>query len=382
MENEEGDSSSSLEGLNETNITSVEDFDELQRLTEEAHKKNQIPRIIHKIWWQSLSELPTKYHAPLLTWATFNEDWRIFVWDETSIGKLFDAYFSEHRELFDGYPRMIQKIDAAKYFILSKFGGCYSDMDQSCLKPLSSAIDIDKETSSILVSPLTDKRSLIPLTSSFCFVEPPFFNNAWILAKPDKDVWDPVIKQLHEAEETIESTLSKLDLTNRNDEVAVLRTTGPVCFTKALRKVMKDESKRKTSATVKILDANLVEPYSVYFKLGDPKYFEELASAICKNDKAIAISALPSTWTNVDKKRFLLVRKVVHLAYRNEVKREVKALGRRKESTPEEEEASRRRYFADIFRKMNVAQGPCFGQYNIPDDIPADPEATEKDAEN
>ena len=104
-----------------TKISGVDGFEELTRLTAEAQAKDQIPRIIHKIWWQSLSELPEKYHAPLLTWSTFNEDWRIFVWDEASILKLFDAYFEEHKPLFEGYPRMIQKIDAAKYFILSKF---------------------------------------------------------------------------------------------------------------------------------------------------------------------------------------------------------------------------------------------------------------------
>lgn len=357
--------------LTGTSISSVDGFEELTRLAKEAQAKDQIPRIIHKIWWQSLSALPEKYHAPLLTWSTFNEDWRIFVWDEVSILQLFDAYFVEHKEFFEAYPRMIQKIDAAKYFILSKFGGCYSDMDQSCLKPLSSAIDIEKETSSILVSPLTDKKSLIPLTSSFCFVEPPFFNNAWILAKADEDVWKPVIDQLHEAEETIESKLSKLDLTNRNDEVAVLRTTGPVCFTKALRKVMKDEPKSKSKTLVKILDANLVEPYSVYFKLGDPKYFEQLAKAICENDKAIAISALPSTWTNVDKKRFLLVRKIVHLAYRHEVKREVKNhQDHVKEGSDEDAEEKRRSHFVDIFHRINLAPGPCFGHYDIPPEMP------------
>lgn len=368
-----------LEG---TNVSSVDGFDELARLAEAAQQKDRIPRIIHKIWWQSLDELPEKYHAPLLTWSEFNEEWKIFVWDEKSVAKLLDDYFPDHKNLFDSYPRMIQKIDAAKYFILSKFGGLYSDMDQSCLKPLKSAIDIDNETASILVSPLTDKRSLIPLTSSFCFVEPPFFNNAWILAKADKAVWDPVISQLHEAEETIESTLSKLDLTNRNDEVAVLRTTGPVCFTKALRKVIKNDAKENKSS-VKTLDTNLVEPYSVYFKLGDPKYFEGLANAICENDKALAISALPSTWTNIDKKRFLLVRKVVHLAYRNEVKREVRSHHlNKKDSTPAEEEENRRRHFADIFQRINLTPGPCFGHYDLPTELPQAPAAIKEGDES
>ena len=194
-----------------------------------------------------------------------------------------------------------------------------------------------------------------------------------------------MIDQLHEAEETIESTLSKLDLTNRNDEVAVLRTTGPVCFTKALRKVMKDEAKSNTKAKVKILDTNLVEPYSVYFKLGDPKYFEKLAKAICENDKAIAISALPSTWTNVDKKRFLLVRKVVHLAYRNEVKREVKnhqEQVKEASSTETDAEEKRRSHFMDIFHRVNLAPGPCFGHYDIPTEMPPSPLTLEEQAVN
>lgn len=314
------------------NVSKVDNFEEMEKQTAAAETKGHFCKSIHKIWWQSLNQLPEKYIEPLQSWSIHNPDWRIYVWDENSINALFTAFYPEHKALIENYPRMIQKIDAAKYFILAKFGGLYSDMDQTCLKPLTKAIKLDEKVPSILVSPLTNKKSLIPLTSSFCFTEPPFFNNAWILAKPDQAVWKPVIEQLYKAEEDMETTIGKMDLVNQNDEVAVLRTTGPVCFTKALRKVIK--APEMEDHAVKILDPNIVEPYSVYFKMGNPKYYHKLETAIHLGDKAIAVSSMPSSWTNADKKRFYLVRKVVHLAYRHEIKKELSVLSEKPSQLP------------------------------------------------
>lgn len=305
---------------------SLETFKPLLQVTKEAAERNEFPKVIHKIWWQSLDELPEKYVQPLLSWRVANPDWKMVVWDQDSIRKLLRTYFPEHQQLFDSYPRMIQKIDAAKYFILAKFGGCYSDMDQCCLKALSSAIKIESERASILVSPLTEKRSLIPITSGFCFAEPPFFNNAFILAKPNPEVWKAVFDQLRI--QAADKRLRKVSPLRRNPEIRVLRTTGPVCFTKALRKVIRESQRRRTTAVaaaplVRVLDPQLVEPYSIYFKMGDPRYFEQLLAHIQVNDKAIAVSSMPSSWTNAHSRKgvgFKLIRKYVQFAYYNDLK--------------------------------------------------------------
>ena len=42
---------------------------------------------------------------------------------------------------------MIQKIDAAKYFMLHLFGGIYADMDMWCLRPTWEMIDLQRESS-------------------------------------------------------------------------------------------------------------------------------------------------------------------------------------------------------------------------------------------
>ena len=309
------------------NIVRLENFERLLRLSQEAEKLNQIPKVIHKIWWQSLDQLPEKYVQPLISWSAANPDWQIVVWDKQQIHKLLELYFSEHLILFEGYPRMIQKIDAAKYFILSKFGGCYSDMDQCCLQPLSRAVNIETETAKILVSPMTEKRSLIPLASGFSFSEPPFFNNAFIISRSGQETWGTVFKQLHI--QRADKRFRNRSLLNRNPEVKVLRTTGPVCFTKALRKIIRDEirscrrTEKEGSCVVKVLDPQLVEPYSIYFKLGDPRYFDGLIATIRARNKAIAVSSMPSSWTNAQSRKgvkFMLLRKCIQLAYNKDLK--------------------------------------------------------------
>ena len=87
-----------------------------------------IPKIIHKIWWQGESVIPKVYHSSLKSWRDHHPDWTIIVWDHASLEAVIRQHFPEYLEMFQGYPRMIQRIDAAKYFILCHFGGVYTDM--------------------------------------------------------------------------------------------------------------------------------------------------------------------------------------------------------------------------------------------------------------
>jgi mannosyltransferase OCH1-like enzyme len=67
-------------------------------------------------------------------------------------------HFSDFIELFDAYPFKIQKIDAARYFILYHFGGVYMDLDIGCF----STKDIGDIVSYMEAS---DKHVALPLTS-------------------------------------------------------------------------------------------------------------------------------------------------------------------------------------------------------------------------
>ena len=56
------------------------------------------------------------------------------------------------------YPKKIQRIDMARYFILIKHGGVYADMDYYCYKNFYNLVEQNK--ASIPNSPFTDVENL------------------------------------------------------------------------------------------------------------------------------------------------------------------------------------------------------------------------------
>ena len=112
---------------------------------------------------------------------------------------------------------MIQKIDAAKYFILKKFGGCYSDMDQYCMNPIENLVDPENEKAEMVCSSLTEKPLMIFVSSSFRFMKGPYVNNAFIICKPAAKVFKYVIEQL------VRSQKGRYYMSH---ETKVLNTTG------------------------------------------------------------------------------------------------------------------------------------------------------------
>eukprot|EP00948_MAST-09A_sp_MAST-9A-sp1_P000325 g325.t1 len=191
----------------------------------------KIPRLIHKIWWQGERVVPQIYHSSLQSWKDKHPDWTVIVWDHKSIEEVIRQFFPEDLEMFNNYPRMIQKIDAAKYFILCHFGGVYTDMDQVCLRPIESIIDPDNEQADIVVSELSNSRVWIAILSGLKKWSPPYLNNAFIASKKQTWIWNYVIEHLRKmSRKKVSSYLIY--------EAFVLNTTGPMAFTKSLTKAI------------------------------------------------------------------------------------------------------------------------------------------------
>ena len=50
-------------------------------------------------------------------------------WNDTDIDTLIEKQFPWFLPVYQGFPHRIQKVDAARYFILYRYGGLYSDLD-------------------------------------------------------------------------------------------------------------------------------------------------------------------------------------------------------------------------------------------------------------
>jgi mannosyltransferase OCH1-like enzyme len=97
-----------------------------------------IPRIIHRMWandefikrdnleiTQSFIRCNSLYHR---------KNWTTILWTDESIRNFLQKHYSHSHFIstFDAYPYTIQRVDAARYFILYHYGGVYMDMDIGC----------------------------------------------------------------------------------------------------------------------------------------------------------------------------------------------------------------------------------------------------------
>lgn len=98
-----------------------------------TYTKSGIPRILHQIWFQGEKAIPEKYHPFQKRLKAHHKNYLYKLWDGESIGDLLKANYAWFYDLWNGLEFMIQKIDAAKMFILHSQGGVYLDMDMECI---------------------------------------------------------------------------------------------------------------------------------------------------------------------------------------------------------------------------------------------------------
>ncbi len=95
--------------------------------------------LFHFIWYQGESQIPESYAEYRESWTEHNPGARCIVWSEEPIRALIAGIAPSFLPLFDSYS-MIQRVDAAKYFILYAHGGLYVDIDYRCFKPIDTLL--------------------------------------------------------------------------------------------------------------------------------------------------------------------------------------------------------------------------------------------------
>lgn len=99
-----------------------------------TRKPLRIPKIIHQTW--KTASLPANFKKWSDTWKKHHPDWTYQFWNDQDLRALIATDFPWFLATYDGYDKHIKRVDAARYFILYKYGGVYADMDFMCLKNL------------------------------------------------------------------------------------------------------------------------------------------------------------------------------------------------------------------------------------------------------
>jgi len=100
----------------------------------------KIPRLIHQQWKSSEeSTWSEEIKANIPSFISNNPDSYHMMWDDSSIQEFVHLFYPKNvSSMFDILPLPIHKSDLFRYMVLQTFGGVYSDIDTTCLKPVSS----------------------------------------------------------------------------------------------------------------------------------------------------------------------------------------------------------------------------------------------------
>jgi mannosyltransferase OCH1-like enzyme len=99
----------------------------------------QIPKVINQIW--NDQNIPAHFIPLIETWKENHPDWEYKLWTYDMSRDFIKRHDPEFLFVYDAYPRDIQRVDAARYFILKQTGGLFIDMDFECFKNISSLLD-------------------------------------------------------------------------------------------------------------------------------------------------------------------------------------------------------------------------------------------------
>eukprot|EP00727_Mastigamoeba_balamuthi_P010449 m51a1_g6026 hypothetical protein (1118) ;mRNA; r:102156-107072 len=93
-------------------------------------RSGHIPHIVHLTW--KTQDVPEKFVPFVRSWKEHNPGIEVRLWSDGDLRRLIAENHTWFLPTFDSYPRQINRVDAARFFILHDFGGLYSDIDIGC----------------------------------------------------------------------------------------------------------------------------------------------------------------------------------------------------------------------------------------------------------
>jgi inositol phosphorylceramide mannosyltransferase catalytic subunit len=165
-----------------------------------------IPKIIHQTW--KTTEIPQAWQESIPSWQRHHPGWRHILWTDADLERFIAGQYPWFMDTYRDYPMAIQRVDAARYFILHEYGGLYSDLDIIC----TGSFDF-----------LLSCKVVLPKT------EPIGFSNDLMMAEPGHPFFRQVIDCLAEAH----GRYSRHPLLLSH--FRVMFSTGPLYLTRQVR---------------------------------------------------------------------------------------------------------------------------------------------------
>ena len=103
-------------------------------MAKDLRRPPPMPKIVHQTW-KGCGDAPERQAQWRHDCMRLNPGWTFWLWSDEDNRKLVEEHYPSYLGMYDEYDVNIKRIDAARLFILHRFGGLYMDMDFACLRP-------------------------------------------------------------------------------------------------------------------------------------------------------------------------------------------------------------------------------------------------------
>ncbi len=186
-----------------------------------------IPRILHQTW--KTPDLPPQWRPFRDSWLRHHPGWRHVLWTDEDNRRLIAEHHPWFLPTYDAFPRPIQRVDAAKYFILHTLGGVYADLDSECFRPLD---------------PLLARGGAVVGRARNGVIE------CAVLASPPRHpLWEIAFREMQEPPLVARLFHGRW----RVDATYVLFSTGPQMMRRAVRRYLAEHGRSEAAAGITVL---------------------------------------------------------------------------------------------------------------------------------
>lgn len=144
-----------------------------------------IPKLIHLTWRDT--NIPDKWKASYASWKELEQDgFEVKLWTDDMNRKLIEDDYPWFLEIYDNYPQNIMRVDAWRIFVLHRYAGFYTDLDNLC----------KRENFLAFYEMVKNKEVVISQTKAGNGVGGFGLTNAFMASKPGSKFWEHAMEWL------------------------------------------------------------------------------------------------------------------------------------------------------------------------------------------
>mmetsp|Transcript_22991 Transcript_22991/g.72176 ORF Transcript_22991/g.72176 Transcript_22991/m.72176 type:complete len:363 (-) Transcript_22991:14-1102(-) len=194
-----------------------------------AGPKSEIPRILHQTY--KTKALPDLFSYCRDSWMQETPDWKHRIWLDHEIRALVKVHYPWFLKTYDAFEHTIQRVDAARIFMLHRYGGVYADLDIEAVKDPAPLFNGDYDMIFFYQIPPHDSRTVVdnprnqtgrPRLGTI--------SNALMASKPGHPFWIFLAEMMAESREAALEEAAKSEIPNMD----IYLTTGPSMMSRAL----------------------------------------------------------------------------------------------------------------------------------------------------